>query len=51
MDDTNRIYRAGCCYHSGIGVEKNEYKTFIYYKKSVEVGDASTCWTKINRDR
>ncbi|CAG8810661.1 11919_t:CDS:2, partial [Dentiscutata erythropus] len=32
------VYNVGYNYQYGIGVEKNDYKAFIYYKKSAEIG-------------
>ncbi|KAF0424592.1 calmodulin-dependent protein kinase [Gigaspora margarita] len=41
MGYSTATINVGHCHHSGIRVEKDEHKAFIYYQKSVDMGDAT----------
>ncbi|KAF0497054.1 calmodulin-dependent protein kinase [Gigaspora margarita] len=39
MGDADGTSNLGYCYQNGIGIEKDEYKVYIYYKKFAEIGN------------
>ena len=41
MGNVSGMYNVGYCYQNGIGVEKDEHKTFVYYQKATEIGNVN----------
>ena len=38
MSHANGTYNVACCYHFGVGIEKDGHNAFEYYQKSAEMG-------------